>query len=142
MIKPIPGIKIYGTVDKTCEITEAYHMITFFNSLRIKFPKSYGAIAVHIRNESQRTAQQAARHKMEGLVKGCADIIIPGNPSFVCEMKSRSPKAKITDKQINYLLAAQNNGSFVCVALGHEAAWEAFNEWRKLNDENKHKDTE
>lgn len=142
MIKPIPRIKIYGTVDKTCEITEAYHMITFFNSLRIKFPKSYGAIAVHIRNESQRTAQQAARHKMEGLVKGCADIIIPGNPSFVCEMKSRSPKAKISDEQINYLIAAKKAGAFVCIALGCDAAWEAFNDWRKLSDENKRKDTE
>ena len=134
MIKPIQGIKIYGTKDKTCDITEAYHMITFFNSLRINFPDSYGAIAVHIRNESRRTAQQAARHKMEGLVKGCSDIIIPGNPSFVCEMKSRSPEAKISNEQINYLLAAQKNGSFVCVALGHEAAWEAFNDWRELNE--------
>ena len=71
---------------------------------------------------------------MEGLVKGCSDIIIPGNPSFVCEMKSRSPKAKISDEQIKYLPAAQNNGSFVCIALGCDAAWEAFNEWRELNE--------
>ena len=134
MIKQIPGIKIYGTIDNTCEITESYHMITFFNSLRINFPETYGAIAIHVRNESKRTAQQIAKHRMEGLVKGCSDIIIPGNPSFVCEMKSRSPKAKISDEQINYLLAAQNNGSFVCIALGCDAAWEAFNEWRELNE--------
>lgn len=134
MIKPIPGIPIYGTKDKSCKISEAYHMVTFFNSLRINFPESYGAIAVHIRNESQRTAQQAIRHKIEGMVSGCSDIIIPGNPSFVCEMKSRSPAAKVSNEQIKYLLAAKNNGSFVCVALGHEAAWQAFNEWRVINE--------
>ena len=128
------SIPIYGTKDKSCKISEAYHMVTFFNSLRINFAESYGAIAVHIRNESQRTAQQAIRHKIEGMVAGCSDIIIPGNPSFVCEMKSRSPTAKVSDEQIKYLLAAQNNGSFVCIALGHEAAWQAFNEWRVINE--------
>ena len=25
----------------------------------------------------------------------------------------------------------------MCIALGCDAAWEAFNDWRKLNDENK-----
>jgi len=126
------AIPVYGTAIKGCKITEAYHMVTFFNTLRINYPNTYGAIAVHIRNESKRTQQQIMRHRIEGLVKGCSDIIIPGNPSFVCEMKSRSLTSRISSEQILYLMSAKECGSFVCIALGHDAAMEAFNDWRKL----------
>ncbi len=33
------------------------------------------------------------------------------------------------DGQIEYLTAAQEAGAFACVALGHEAAWEAVQAW-------------
>ena len=144
MIKPIPGIKIYGDLsyrDKKCP-KESVEIVTFFNRIRKLYPDSYGLLAYHPRNEGKRTYQQTIKYKSEGMVTGTADIVIVGNPSFVCELKRRDPTlSSISDEQINYLLAAQNHGSFVCVALGHEAAWEAFNEWRKLNDENKRKDT-
>lgn len=63
---------------------------------------------------------------------GCADIIVPGNPSLVIEMKSRAKSAKISPEQITYLLNAQELGSVCCIALGHEAAMNAFNDWLQL----------
>ena len=73
---------------------------------------------------------QAAREKSEGMTTGAADIIIPGRPSFVCELKRRDhTKSRISEDQVNYLRATAANGSFSCVALGVEAAWEALNEW-------------
>lgn len=108
-------------------------MTTFFNFLRRCHP-DYAAVALHIRNEGKRTKQQIDREKLAGgFVKGASDIIIPAGISFVCEMKSQSPKATITEEQINFLLAAQSIGAFAVIALGHEAAIEAFKDWLKLN---------
>ena len=125
-----PSIPIYGQKIKGCKITEANHMTTFFNTLRREYP-DYAAIALHIRNEGKRTKQQMDREKMQGgFVTGAADIVIPGNPTFVCEMKSQSPRAKIDDEQLSYLLAAQSHGAWCCIALGHKAAMEAFLDWK------------
>ena len=127
-----PCIKVYGESVKGCKITEANHMATFFNTLRKDYPK-YAAIALHIRNEGKRTHSQIVREKaLGGFVTGCADIIVPGNPSLVIEMKSRSKSAKISSEQITYLLNAQELGSVCCIALGHEAAMNAFNDWLQL----------
>lgn len=103
-------------------------MVTFFNRIRKSHPE-YAAVATHIRNEGKRNMNQITMHKAEGLVTGCCDVIIPGAPAFCMELKSRSPKAKITDKQVAYLEAAQKIGAFACVALGADAATEAFNDW-------------
>lgn len=126
-----PQIPVYGSPIKNCKIPESAHMITFFNTLRRYYPE-YGAIALHIKNEGKRTQLQIEKDKAQGLVTGASDIIIPGCPSFVCEMKSQSKTAKISQEQINFLLAAQNNGAFICVALGHEAAIKAFLEWKSM----------
>jgi hypothetical protein len=120
-----PNLPLFGTTDKTDTASESQHAITFFNRLRREYPQ-YGAIATHIRNEGKRTIQQAQKHKAEGMTTGTADIIIPCNPPFVCELKSRSPRATITKEQIDYLLQAQELGAFACVALGYEGAMEAF----------------
>jgi hypothetical protein len=120
-----PNLPLFGTTDKTDTASESQHAITFFNKLRREYPQ-YGAIATHIRNEGKRTIQQAQKHKAEGMTTGTADIIIPCNPPFVCELKSRSPRATITQEQIDYLLQAQELGAFACVALGYEGAMEAF----------------
>jgi hypothetical protein len=123
-------IKIYGTKIKDAP-TETAEMITFFSWLRRVHPH-LSAIAVHIRNEGKRTHGQVTRQKSEGLVTGAADIIIPGSPTFVCEMKRRA-SYKVSEKQIEYLEAAQNNGAFVCIALGYEGARLAVSDWIKKN---------
>lgn len=133
-LKLIPeSIMIYGAPIKGCKVPESAHMITFFNTLRREYPE-YAKCCLHIRNEGKRTRQQIEKEKAQGFVTGAADIILVGNPSFVCEMKSQSPSAKISKEQIEFLLSAQRLGAFSCVALGHVGAIEGFNEWLKLNN--------
>ena len=122
------GIRVFGEIDSSNNATESAHMITFFNYLRREHPH-LGEIAIHIRNEGKRTFQQAEMQKIEGMVKGASDIIIPGMPSFVCEMKSTSAKATISNEQINYLLSSAKNGAFACVAIGSEGAKKAVQEY-------------
>ena len=80
------------------------------------------------------TPQQVIREKVEGMATGACDIIIVGNPAFCCEMKSQSPSARISPEQISYLLAAQDAGAFVCIALGYTGAIQAFHAWIKTKE--------
>ena len=73
--------------------------------------------------------------KSEGMTPGAADIVIPGSPAFVCELKRKDhTKSQWQDGQIEYLEASKKAGAFVCVALGCDAAWLAFQEWAQLID--------
>ena len=108
--------------------SEVAEQMTFFNQVR-KIPH-LAPIAMHIRNEGKRTHNQVARQKAEGMVTGAADIIIPGAPAFVCELKRRDhTKSRFQKGQLEYLQAAHHMGAFVCVALGHEAATDALKKW-------------
>lgn len=125
-------LTVVGDLDyrnKKCPV-ESAEQITFFNWLRHEYPDSYGLIAIHPRNEGKRTQNQVMRQKAEGMATGAADIIIPGSPAFVCELKrSDHTQSHWEDGQQEYLKAAHDAGAFVCVALGHRAAIEAFNKW-------------
>lgn len=124
-------LPVFGDTDyrnKNCP-PESNEQVTFFNSLRRDYPE-LGLIAIHPRNEGKRTHHQAARHKAEGMATGAADIIIPGRPAFVCELKRADyTQSRWQDGQLEFLQAAKNNGAFVCVALGHKAALEALRVW-------------
>lgn len=107
--------------------TESMEQITFFARLRRDYPTTWGAIAFHPRNEGVRSAMKVRIEKAEGMVKGASDIIIPGGPAFVCELKRRDhTKSMWQDGQQEYLYAARDAGAFVCIALGYKAAQEAF----------------
>ena len=109
--------------------SESVEQITFFNRLRLT---KWGALAIHPRNEGKRTHGQVRLHKAEGLAPGASDIIIPARIAFVCELKRRDrTKSQWQPGQLEYLDAAQAAGAFACVALGCNAAWEAFEEWQK-----------
>lgn len=129
-----PWLPCYGetTYRGDCP-KEAIEQVTFFSRLRREYPDTYGKIAIHPRNEQQlRGGQFHALHKQkaEGMTTGASDIIIPTGRSFVCELKRRDhTKSAWQDGQIEYLEVAQAMGAFVCVALGCDAAWEAFLEW-------------
>ena len=126
-----PEIPVYGDTSFRGDCpTETAEQATFFNQL----PKELRAIALHIRNEGKRTNNQMARQRAEGgFVKGSADIIIPGCPTFVAELKRKDhTKSKWQDGQVEYLLACKRQGAFVCVSLGWESCMEAVNEWRGL----------
>ena len=128
---PVP---VYGDVAFRGKCpTEAQEQVTFFAMLRRVYPTTWGALAVHPRNEGLKSGGQftsVQRHAAEGMTKGAADIIIPGRPALVCEMKRRDhTRSAWQDGQIEYLAAAQEAGAFACVALGHQAAWEAVQAW-------------
>jgi hypothetical protein len=127
------SIKVYGDQkyrNKKCP-PESSEQITFFNVLRREYP-DLGAIAIHPRNEGKRSIQQTQRQKAEGMTPGASDIVIPGCPTFVCEMKRQDHTlCKWEPGQIAYLEQCQKNGAFVCVALGYKAALEALEQWMK-----------
>src|SRR5690606_33085004 len=91
-------------------------------------------LAVHPKNEGERTGWQSTADQQQGaLNKGASDIIIPGNPSFVCEIKRKDhTQSKITKDQITYLEAAQSIGSFACIALGSDAVIAAIEDWLRI----------
>lgn len=127
-------VTIYGDIKwrGKCHL-EQVEQASFFSRLRREYPDTWGILAVHPRNEGQLRGGQfkaVIKHKAEGMSPGASDIIIPGNPAFVCEMKRKDiTQSKWQDGQQEYLEAAQNAGCFACVALGAEAAWDAFEVW-------------
>ena len=121
-------IPVYGTFTVNAP-TESDEQKMFFAWLRKYHPK-IAACASSVRNEGRRTWGQIKHQKAEGLNKGTSDTFIPGSPSFCCEFKKRIKSAKATQSQIDYLRAAQRNGSFICIALGFDGAVMAFEEWR------------
>lgn len=116
---------------------EDMEQVTFFSRIRAQHPNTYGLIAIHPRNEGLKVGGQlyaVSKHRAEGMTKGASDIIIPGSPTFLCELKRRDhTKSAWQDGQIEYLTAAHEAGAFSCVALGADAAWEAFGEWVSAN---------
>lgn len=131
-----PDIPVFGDTSYRgkCAL-EALEQATFVNWLRRTSPK-YGPVVIHIKNEGKRNVYQAAKDKAQGMTTGASDIIIPGSPTFACEFKRRDhTKSRWQDGQQDYLLNCKKIGAFVCVALGHEAAKEAFKCW--LNSQKK-----
>jgi hypothetical protein len=112
---------------------ESMEQITFFNKLRREYPNTWGALALHPRNEQQLRGGQfrgMIRQKAEGMTPGASDVIIPARVSFVCEIKRQDhTKSKWQPGQIAYLDAAHQAGAFACVALGWSGAWAAFEDW-------------
>lgn len=131
-----PDIMVYGNTDyRGVCASETVEQVTFFGRLREKFPDTWGLLATHIRNEGKRHWEEIQKHKAEGLITGAADIIIPGSPTFVCELKRRDhTKSTLGDKQLTYLRTAKAAGAFTCIALGVDAATEAFNFWRSCHE--------
>lgn len=126
------NIPLYGdaTFRGKCP-TEAVEQVTIIRRIREVTP-----LVFHPRNEGARFKQVAAKHKAEGATAGVPDIVVPGCPAFLCELKRRDIKqSTLSEEQEIYLINAIDAGAFVCVALGADAAWEAFNDWRKIQQE-------
>ena len=131
-----PGVRLYGDPDWRGKCPpESLEQITFFAHLRRHHPGGFGLLAIHPRNEAQLRGGQfraLSRHKAQGMSPGAADIIIPGSPAFVCELKRRDrTMCAWQPGQREYLAAAAEAGAFACLALGWEAAWQAFEDWRR-----------
>lgn len=107
--------------------TETAEQVTLFARMRKRWPDTIGRVAIHPRNEGKRTPGQVWHQKAEGMTDGASDVIIPGCPAFVLELKRRDHTASTWQKgQVEYLKAAHDMGAFVCVALGADAAIEAI----------------
>lgn len=129
-----PWLKVYGDPSFRGQCpSEAAEQATFFNRIRKQYPDTFGRIATHIKNEGKRSQNQVAKDKMQGLTKGASDIIIPANPAFICELKRKDhTKSSWQTGQQDYLKTSQELGSFVCLALGVDGAWEAFEEYLRI----------
>lgn len=133
------GVATFGdlTFRGKCPLEEQ-EQITFFARLRRVYPDTWGRLALHPRNEGLRIGGQfgaVSKHKAQGMTPGAADIIIPAKVAFVCELKRRDPTlGKWQDGQREYLAAAAQSGAFACVALGADAAWQAFGAWLLASD--------
>ena len=131
-----PHIQVFGDVCFMGDCpTEDAELITFFNELAKLYP-SLAKVAIHPDNEGLVLGSghlHHARQKAKGAIKkGAADIIICGNPTFVCEMKRQDhTKSRWQDGQLEFLEASQKQGAFTCVALGYVAALEAVKDWIK-----------
>lgn len=112
--------------------SEECEQIDFVSHLEKHYPQ-YAAVMIHPKNEGRRTHNAAERDRRTGsLNTGASDIIIPSSPTFVCELKRKDhTKSKWQPGQLDYLKAAHDNGCFVSVALGYEAALEAIAQWHK-----------
>lgn len=107
--------------------TETAEQVTLFARMRKRWPDTIGRVAVHPRNEGKRTPGQVWHQKAEGMTTGAPDVIVPGAPALIVEMKRRDHmKSKWQPGQVEYLKAAHDMGAFVCVALGADAAIEAI----------------
>ena len=114
--------------------SETAEMIGFFSWLRSHHPK-LASVAVHVRNEGQRSKRQGYQHKQEGMNTGASDIVIPVSPPICIELKRRDhTKSTISDEQLAYLVAAQDAGAFAVVALGCKGAMEVIDIWMEHYD--------
>lgn len=99
---------------------------TAIKEIRERWPDTIGRLVIHPRNEGQRDYRKYIREYLDGLTAGASDIIIPGNPSLVIELKRKDhTQSTLSDKERAYLLAAKQGGSHAVIALGWEAAVEA-----------------
>ncbi len=124
------GIKTYDSGFRGDCPLESAEQVTFFNKIRREYPDTYGKLAFHVRNEGKKHRNEVAKQKAEGLTAGVSDIIIAGNPSFICELKRRDKtKSRLPKDEKEYLELSARLGAFVCVCYGWEEAWKAFEDW-------------
>jgi hypothetical protein len=125
------SIPIWGNVSfrGSCE-TENAAQVTLFAFIRAQYPKTWGVLAFHPRNEGVRTIGQAKWQKAEGMTAGTVDVIIPAIVPLVMEIKRKDhTKSTWQPGQVEYLRAAQAAGAYACIALGYEAAIDAVRYW-------------
>lgn len=131
------GVKVYGddTFRGECH-KEEVEQASFFSRLRREHPTTWGVIALHPRNEGLLLDGQFSaviKKQIEGMAKGASDIVIPGFPAFICELKRLDhTKCAWQKGQIEYLAACDAAGCFTCIALGAAAAWQAFEDWLSI----------
>ena len=132
-------LTVWGAQDYRgeCPLEEA-EQATFFSRLRKLHPETYGRLALHPKNEGKRRGAQfaqLARDKALGMTKSAPDVVLPGAPTLLIEIKRRDhTQSKWQPGQVEYLETAQQLGCVVAVALGWQGAMAAFEAWLNMAD--------
>lgn len=130
------NIPIYGNTSYRgdCKL-ERLEQIDCYHWLKYHHP-TYGRLFIHQRNEGKKGYRQISHEKKDGSMNpGVSDIVIPGNPSFVAELKRKDhTKSSLPADELDYLEVAQSTGCFVCVVLGFDGFKEAFEQWLNTQD--------
>lgn len=126
-----PLIPVFGdtTYRGKCP-RETAEQITCINWTRAQYPNSIGKLIFHPKLDGKKGFAQINSEKMEGVIKGVPDLVIPGGVTGLFEIKRKDhTQSKWQPGQQPYLLVAQENGAFVCVCLGYEGFILAVKEW-------------
>lgn len=116
---PVAGDKSYRRKDCPSERAE---QITLVAEVRRLYPDSIGPLIFHVQNEGKRDYRRAAVDKATGLTPGVPDIVIPGDPCIMLEIKRQDhTKSRLPAVELAYLRAAQKNGAVVAICLGWKA---------------------
>lgn len=125
------NIPIFGDTSYRGECKlERLDQIDFYNWLKFHHP-NYARLFIHQKNEGRKGYKQINHEKQDGSMNpGVSDVVIPGCPAFVVELKRKDhTKSTLPKDEIDYLGAAQQIGCFVGVALGFDGLKEAFESW-------------
>lgn len=128
-----PEIPVFGDPSfrgNCCK--EDIDQINFYSWLKLNYPL-YHKLMIHPQAEGKRNGAQMNYHaRTGGIPTGASDVIIPGDPCFVVELKRKDhTKSNWQKEQLPYLLAAKKSGCFVGLALGFDGLKEAFFQWLK-----------
>lgn len=132
-----PAIPTYGNPEYRGKCPkETAEQVTCINWVKAQYPQTYGKLIFHPKLDGKKSFQQIAKEKMEGVIAGVPDIVVPARVTGLFEIKRKDPtQSKWQAGQQPYLLTAKEQGAWVCVCLGHEAFMEAFKEWVAINSQ-------
>ena len=124
-------LRVYGNMSYRDGLkNETAQSQTFVNQMRKRHPE---LLIMHIKNEGKKTKSQADFDRSMGMLTGASDFIVIGNPTLCIEMKNADHTVStISKEQQQFLLNAEKQGCFTCVALGWEAAMEAVEDWMRI----------
>lgn len=129
-------IPVFGNASYRGECRhEDAEQIDFYAWLKHNYPL-YHQLMIHPQAEGKRNGRQMNYHsRTGGIPTGASDVIIPGNPCFVVELKRKDhTKSQWQPEQQPYLIAAKEAGAFVGLALGFDGMKEAFLKWLDIKD--------
>ena len=107
--------------------------VAFVAWVRYNYPE-VAELLFHINNEGMRTPQQIAKAKAMGdMNTGAPDIMVVGSPLLCMELKREDRTlSHWQPEQEPWLERAYQSGAYTCVALGLQAAKDAFIHWLEL----------
>lgn len=126
-----PSIPVFGDSSYRGKCpTEDIEQINFFSWLKFNYPE-YANLFIHPKIEGKRTGVQITYDQKTGAMqKSMPDLMIICENPFCVELKRQDhTKSKWQDGQQEKLESLSDAGCFTGIALGADAAKEAFKLW-------------